>query len=141
MTKSLRVSGLHIFPFFILLLGSCGPNEIDIESVNFYIIDNQSSQIMIYNTGSGLDERTIVIQRLDQVIIEEGRVYASEEPYPAIEFFRRAPGNEVYLLRKVDIDTIRTLKLSNSETLNWNLEKVGKYTYNHTLLVSYQMIE
>lgn len=141
MYRDLKTMVTKLIAFVFLISASCSTSsEIDIESVNYYTIDNQSDFELFYNTGSGLDERTINIAPSSKVLIEEGRFYASKDPIDANDFFREDPGQEKFLLRRENGNEIKAFQIGNSPDLNWMVESLGNYTYNHTLIVSDQMI-
>jgi len=123
---------------FALCLDSCTSDPVT--SYNRFIIDNQSSTELFYNTGSGLDERTIEIPRFNLTEIEVA-VFDDDRTMliQAEEFFTQTE-DDIYLLRETDDNIIEALQLNTVGVLNWEIERVSDDTYNHILQVTDEML-
>lgn len=123
---------------FALCLGSCTYDPVT--SFNRFIIDNQSSTELFYNTGSGLDERTIEIPRFNLTEIEVTAFDGDRVMLIQAEEFFTQTENDIYLLRETDGVIIEALQLNTVGVLNWEIERVSDDTYNHILQVTDEML-
>lgn len=125
---------------FILVVCLSGCTSDPVTSFNRYIIDNHSSTVLFYNTGSGLDERTIEIAQLNHIEIEVTEYDGdSVRLIPAEEFFVPTE-NAIYLLKEVNGNLMEALQLNTTVVLNWHTEMVNEFTFNHILRVTDEML-
>lgn len=123
---------------FALCLGSCSSDPVT--SFNRFIINNQSATELFYNTGSGLDERTIEIPRFILTEIEVAAFDGDRTMLIQAEEFFTQTEEDIYLLRETDDNIIEALQLNTVGALNWEIEMVSDDTYNHILLVTDEML-
>lgn len=123
---------------FALCLGSCTSDPVT--SFNRFIIDNQSSTELFYNTGTGLDERTFEIPRFNLTEIEVTAFEGDRVMLIQAEEFFIHTEDDIYLLRETDDDIVEALQLNTVGVLNWEIEKVSDDTYNHILEVTDEML-
>lgn len=128
-----------IFAFTLALnLSSCTSDPVS--SSNRYIIDNQSSIDLFYNTGSGIDERTIEIPRFNLTEIEETAFDGDRVVLITAEEFFIPTEDGIYLLKEVNGTLIEALQLNTTGVLNWETEMVNEFTYNHILQVTDEVL-
>ena len=131
---------LQFIVALILALNISSCTSDPVSSSNRYIIDNQSSSDLFYNTGSGLDERTIEIPRSKLTEIEESAFEGDRARLiPAEEFFIPTEDG-IYLLKEDNGSFIEALQLNTTEVLNWETEMVNDVTYDHILRVTDELL-
>lgn len=121
-----------------LIIFSCSSDPVT--SYNVFIIDNQSSIDLFYQRGSGLDERTIEIPRLKLTEIDDTEFDGDRVMLTSAEEFFTTKGDNTYLLKEVNGDLIEALELNTTGLLNWKTEMINEFTYNHTLVVTDQLL-
>ncbi|MCE2612340.1 hypothetical protein LVD13_05090 [Flavobacteriaceae bacterium D16] len=125
---------------FILALNISSCTSDPISSSNRYIIDNQSSTDLFYNTGSGLDERTIEIPRFKLTEIEEAAFDGDRATLISAEDVFIPTEDPIYLLKEVNGSLIEALQLNTTGVLNWETEMVNDFTYDHILQVTDELL-
>lgn len=121
-----------------LNISSCTPDPVT--SYNVFIIDNQSSIDLFYETGSGLDERTIEIPRLNLTEIDDTEFDGDRAMLISAEEFFTQTEDDIYLLKEVNGNLIEALQLNTTGLLNWETEMVNAFTYNHILVVTDELL-
>ena len=121
---------------FILVLKISSCTSDPVTSYNVFIIDNQSSIKLFYKTGSGLDERTIEISRLNLTEIDDTEFDGDRVMLISAEDFFTRTDDDIYLLKEVDGNLIEALQLNTTGVLNWETQMVDDFTYNHILVVT-----
>ena len=125
---------------FILALNISSCTSDPVTSYNVFIIDNQSSIDLFYKTGSGLDERTIEISRLNLTEIDDTEFDGDRVMLISAEEFFTRTEDDIYLLKEVDGNLIEALQLNTTGALNWETEMVNDFTYNHILQVTDEIL-
>lgn len=125
---------------FILALKISSCTSDPVTSYNSFIIDNQSSIDLFYKTGSGLDERTIEISRLNLTEIDNTEFDGDRVMLISAEDFFTRTEDDIYLLKEVDGNLIEALQLNTSGVLNWETQMVDDFTYNHILVVTDELL-
>lgn len=125
---------------FILALNISSCTSDPVTSYNIFIIDNQSSIDLFYKTGSGLDERTIEISRLNLTEIDNTEFDGDRVMLISAEDFFTRTEDDIYLLKEVDGNLIEALQLNTSGVLNWETQMVDDFTYNHILVVTDELL-
>jgi hypothetical protein len=125
---------------FILALNISSCTSDPISSSNRYIIDNQSSTDLFYNTGSGLDERTIEIPRFKLTVIEEAAFEGDRVTLISAEDVFIPTEDPIYLLKEVNGNLIEALQLNTTGVLNWETEMANDFTYDHILQVTDELL-
>ena len=125
---------------FILALNISSCTSDPISSNNRYIIDNQSSTDFFYNTGSGLDERTIEIPRFKLTEIEEAAFEGDRATLISAEDVFIPTEDPIYLLKEVNGNLIEALQLNTTGVLNWETEMVNDFTFDHILQVTDELL-
>jgi hypothetical protein len=123
---------------FALIVSSCTSDPVT--SYNLFVIDNQSSANLFYKTGSGLDERTIEIPRLNLTEIDDTEFDGDRVMMISAEDFFTRTENDIYLLKEVDGNLIEALQLNTTGVLNWETQMVNDFTYNHILQVTDEIL-
>ena len=119
-------------------LSSCSSEPVS--SFNHFIIDNQSSTALLYNTDSGLDERTIEIPRFSLTEIEVAAFDGDEAVLIQAEDFFNQTENDIFLFREAGGNIIEALQLNTAGVLVWEIEMASDNTYNHILLVTDEIL-
>lgn len=130
-------------PFILALLlvlniTSCISDPVT--SYNVFIVDNQSSIDLFYKTGSGIDARTIEIPRLSLTEIDQTEFDGDRAMLIAAEVFFTQTEDGIYLLKEVDGSLMEALQLNTTGLLNWETVMVNDFTYNHTLVVTDELL-
>jgi hypothetical protein len=125
---------------FILALNISSCTSDPISSSNRYIINNQSSTDLFYNTGSGLDERTIEIPRFKLTVIEEAAFEGDRATLISAEDVFIPTEDPIYLLKEVNGNLIEALQLNTTGVLNWETEMANDFTYDHILQVTDELL-
>lgn len=125
---------------FILVVFLSGCTSDPVTSFNRFIIDNQSSTDLFYNTGSGLDERTIQIPRFKLTEIEEAAFEGDRATLISAEDVFVPTEDPIYLLKEVNGNLIEALPLNTTGVLNWETEMVNDFTYDHILQVTDELL-
>ena len=121
-----------------LLVSTCTTEPIT--SFNRFLIDNQSSTDLFYNTGAGLDERTIDIPRLAVIEIEVVAYDGDKAQLITADEFFIETEDDIYLLKVVDGNFVEALQLNTTGLLNWEIEMVNGFTYSHVLMVTDELL-
>ena len=121
-----------------LLVSTCTTEPIT--SFNRFLIDNQSSTDLFYNTGAGLDERTIEIPRLAVIEIEVVAYDGDKAQLITADEFFIETEDDIYLLKVVDGNFVEALQLNTTGLLNWEIEMVNGFTYSHVLMVTDELL-
>lgn len=125
---------------FILALNISSCTSDPVTSYNIFIIDNQSSIDLFYKTGSGLDERTIKISRLNLTEIDDTEFDGDKVMLISAEEFFTRTEDDIYLLKEVDGNLIEALQLNTNGVITWETQMVDDYTHNHILVVSDELL-
>lgn len=123
----------------LLCISSCTKDPVS--SFNRFIIDNQSSTELFYNTGTGLDARTIEIAILDQTEIEVAEFDGDGIMLIQAEEFFSQNEEDIYLLKEMNGNFIQALQLNTTGILIWRTDKVGNDTYEHILQITDEMLD
>lgn len=121
-----------------LNISSCTSDPVT--SYNVFFIDNQSSIDLFYKTGSGLDERTVQIPRLNLTEIDDTEFDDDRAMLISAEEFFTRTEDDIYLLKEVNGNLIEALQLNTTGLLNWETEMVNAFTYNHILVVTNDLL-
>lgn len=133
-----RIKKTYATLALIFTLISCTSDPVT--SYNVFIIDNQSSIDLFYETGSGLDERTIEIPRLNLTEIDDTEFDGDRAMLISAEEFFTQTEDDIYLLKEVNGNLIEALQLNTTGLLNWETKMVNAFTYNHILVVTDELL-
>jgi hypothetical protein len=138
--KNLPMKKIQLLFTSILALNIISCTSDPVSSSNRFFIDNQSTTDLFYITGFGLDERTIEIPPFNTIEIEEA-AYDGDRALliTADEFFPQTE-DDIFLLKEEDGNLVEALQLNIPGVLNWQTEMVNDFTYNHTLVVTDEML-
>ena len=125
---------------FILAQGIYSCTSDPVTSYNVFIIDNQLSIDLFYKTGSGLDERTIEVSRLNLTEIDDTEFDGDRLMLISGEEFFTRTEDDIYLLKEVSGNLIEALQLNTTGVLNWETQMVDDFTYNHILVVTDELL-
>lgn len=125
---------------FIVALNISSCTSDPVTSYNVFFIDNQSSIDLFYETGSGLDKRTIEIPRLNLTEIDDTEFDDDRAMLISAEVFFTQSEDDSYLLKEVNGNLIEALQLNTTGVLNWETQMVNDFTYHHILVVTDELL-
>lgn len=128
----------------VLLMMSCIVREV--ESLNLYKIDNQSSFELFYEPVDNINTTSLKIS-LSEIREIGNEITLGNEPITADEFFfwRSSDSNaDIFLTRDSAGIQIPALQLNTTGILDWELATINRRrsgnTYEHTLIVTDELI-